>query len=195
MKNGISDKYKRTHENLKKEALRLFLEKGYDASSVREITQKTNLSVGAFYRHFDSKEAVFVEIWDEYTGSSIERTIKEVEKIPSPQEAVSYLLEACEAFSNDEITNKLYVIFASLGDSNKLDKFPHINQSSKNYRRMLCQLVEQCCPDFSEEEKITAANAVHCLVNTYSMRNADSFQAFYFEKDAFRRCIFTLLHG
>lgn len=46
--NGTSPKYQRTHEELKKQALDLFLSKGYEASSIQEITHKTGLSVGAF---------------------------------------------------------------------------------------------------------------------------------------------------
>ncbi len=59
---------------IKKQALDLFLSKGYEASSIQEITHKTGLSVGAFYRHFASKEAIFAEIWDDYAGANIERT-------------------------------------------------------------------------------------------------------------------------
>ena len=161
--NGTSPKYQRTHEELKKQALDLFLSKGYEASSIQEITHKTGLSVGAFYRHFASKEAM------------------------------DYLLAENENFSKNETTNKLYAIYASLAVSQKLDTFPHINQSSKKYRQMLYQLIKKYCADFTEEEAITTANAMHCLMNTYSMRNADAFQAFHFERNAFRKCILTLL--
>lgn len=192
--NGTSPKYQRTHEELKKQALDLFLNKGYEASSIQEITKKTGLSVGAFYRHFASKEAIFAEIWDDYAGTNIEHTLNEVEKTTSLLSAMDYLLAENENFSKNEVTNKLYAIYASLAVSKKLNSFPHINQSSKKYRQMLYQLIKKYCTDFTEEEAMTTANAMHCLMNTYSMRNADAFQAFHFEKDAFRKCILTLLH-
>lgn len=192
--NGTSTKYQRTHEELKKQALDLFLNKGYEASSIQEITQNAGLSVGAFYRHFESKETIFAEIWDEYAGTNIEQTLEEVEKASSLSSAIDYLLEENEKFSENEITNKLYAIYASLAFSKKLDSFPHLNQSSRKYRQMLYELIKKYCEGFTEKESLTTANALHCLMNTYSMRNADSLQAFHFDKDAFRKCIFTLLH-
>ncbi|GAB1455023.1 MAG: TetR/AcrR family transcriptional regulator [Spirochaetia bacterium] len=40
---------------------RLFGEQGYHAVNIHQITDAANLSVGAFYKHFDSKEAFFRE--------------------------------------------------------------------------------------------------------------------------------------
>lgn len=42
-------------------ALDLFLEKGFDKVSVQMIVKKANLSIGAFYHHFASKEALIDE--------------------------------------------------------------------------------------------------------------------------------------
>lgn len=193
MKKTTSGKYQKTHENLKIQALELFLDKGYDAASIQEITQRAGLSVGAFYRHFNSKEGIFVEIWDEYTGANIERTLIEVEKRDSVEVAMDYLLQECENFSNDETTNKLYAIYASLAVSQRLDAFPHMNQSSRKYRQVLHQLIRKYNPDIPEEDAVTCANALHCLMNTYSTRNGETFQAFCFEKEAFRKCVFALL--
>jgi AcrR family transcriptional regulator len=41
------------------QALRLFSEKGYDASSVREICEAAGITKPALYHHFGSKEGVF----------------------------------------------------------------------------------------------------------------------------------------
>lgn len=193
MKKTTSAKYQKTHENLKIQALKLFLDKGYEATSIQEITQKAGLSVGAFYRHFDSKEGIFVEIWDEYTGANIEKTLIEVEKRDSVEAAMDYLLQECESFSNDETTNKLYAIYASLAVSQRLDAFPHMEQSSRKYRQVLHRLIQEYNPDIEEMDAVTRANALHCLMNTYSTRNGETFQAFCFDKEAFRKCVFALL--
>ena len=64
-----SARFTTTHDLLKKQALALFLEKGYEQTSIQEITERAGLAVGSFYRHFPCKEEIFVEIWDEYAGS------------------------------------------------------------------------------------------------------------------------------
>ena len=44
-------------------ATRLFFEKGYDATSLQDIINETNLSKGAIYHHFSSKEEIFEAIF------------------------------------------------------------------------------------------------------------------------------------
>ncbi len=43
-------------------AARLFAEKGYDATGVAEICKRAGVSKGAFYYHFDTKQAVFIAV-------------------------------------------------------------------------------------------------------------------------------------
>lgn len=43
-------------------AQRLFVEKGYDATSMRDIADDLGTSPGAFYHHFPSKEAVLFSV-------------------------------------------------------------------------------------------------------------------------------------
>ena len=40
-------------------ASKLFLEKGYEKTSLQDIIRETGLSKGAIYHHFSSKEAIF----------------------------------------------------------------------------------------------------------------------------------------
>lgn len=44
-------------------ATNLFVEKGYDATSLQDIINETNLSKGAIYHHFSSKEEIFEAIF------------------------------------------------------------------------------------------------------------------------------------
>ena len=44
-------------------ATHLFAEKGYDATSLQDIINETNLSKGAIYHHFSSKEEIFEAIF------------------------------------------------------------------------------------------------------------------------------------
>lgn len=44
-------------------ATHLFLEKGYDATSLQDIINETKLSKGAIYHHFSSKEDIFAAIF------------------------------------------------------------------------------------------------------------------------------------
>ena len=55
-------KGERTHQAILQAAYELFLEKGYAATSVREIAERTGLALGGIYNHFENKEAIFSEL-------------------------------------------------------------------------------------------------------------------------------------
>jgi len=44
----------------------LFAEHGYDATSVADICARAGVTKGAFYHHFESKQAVFLELRDRW---------------------------------------------------------------------------------------------------------------------------------
>lgn len=49
---------------------RLFLEKGYDHTTIQDITDALGMSKGAVYHHFKSKEAILDRIYDQYYAES-----------------------------------------------------------------------------------------------------------------------------
>ncbi|WP_163192246.1 TetR/AcrR family transcriptional regulator [Clostridium thermarum] len=54
-----------------KEALKEFMEKGYEGASIRSIAKKSNTSVGNIYKYFSSKE----DIYENLIGSVYHRLI------------------------------------------------------------------------------------------------------------------------
>jgi AcrR family transcriptional regulator len=52
-----------TRARIEREALRLFAEKGFDATSIRDIAQSVGVADAALYRHFRSKEAIGHELF------------------------------------------------------------------------------------------------------------------------------------
>ncbi len=47
-------------------ACHLFIEKGYHATSMRDIADQVNLSPSAFYNHFKNKEELFPAVLEKY---------------------------------------------------------------------------------------------------------------------------------
>ena len=58
-----------THNRILSAATELFSKSGYDATGVAEICQAAGVSKGAFYHHFPSKQAVFMELLNSYMNS------------------------------------------------------------------------------------------------------------------------------
>jgi AcrR family transcriptional regulator len=57
------DKMKEKEKLIIDVAMKLFSEKGFDATSIQEIVDEAGISKGAFYLYFKSKEALLIEIF------------------------------------------------------------------------------------------------------------------------------------
>ncbi|GAA0614224.1 TetR/AcrR family transcriptional regulator [Virgibacillus siamensis] len=67
-------------------AIKLFADKGFYATSIEEIAKKSNLSKGAFYLHFQSKDELFVELF-KYYHDLIQKNVQHaVDEQLSPRE-------------------------------------------------------------------------------------------------------------
>ena len=55
-------------ERLYKTAIRLITDRGYEATTLREIAKEANVSVGLLYRYFPGKQAVIIALYDELSA-------------------------------------------------------------------------------------------------------------------------------
>lgn len=66
-------KKQRTRRDLADAALRLFVEQGYDATTLDELVESVEVSKRTLFRYFDSKEGVALaaeaELWDAYVDT------------------------------------------------------------------------------------------------------------------------------
>ncbi len=62
-----------TRENITRSASECFAKIGYHQTDVDEICRRANLTKGAFYYHFSSKQDLFLEIFDQWINRVAER--------------------------------------------------------------------------------------------------------------------------
>ena len=55
-----------TRERIEKAAIRLFVEKGVTETTVRDIARAVDISEGALYRHFDSKDELVWQLFERH---------------------------------------------------------------------------------------------------------------------------------
>jgi AcrR family transcriptional regulator len=70
-----------TEERILKQAMRLFLERGYHGTSIDDITQAAGLTKGALYWHFKSKEALLKRIIEEFEKRFLDGLIQAVKDV------------------------------------------------------------------------------------------------------------------
>ena len=108
---------KRKKQNLEKEtnilesALKVFGEKGFEATTISAISKVANISEATLYEYFSSKEDVLFTIPEIYTRREMER-MKEVERyIHCPRERIRVIIQAYLEFYEQ---NPLYTSVALL---------------------------------------------------------------------------------
>jgi AcrR family transcriptional regulator len=70
------ERARRSYQALLDAAAQLFANQGYDAVGTPEIAQKAGVSVGTFYRYFDDKHEVYLEIMRRSMASAYKETIE-----------------------------------------------------------------------------------------------------------------------
>jgi AcrR family transcriptional regulator len=94
-----TDKGVETRQLILDASMDLFSQNGYDATSVAEICQKAQVSKGAFYYHFISKQALFLHLMTTWL-KGVEGTLR------TAQGAASDVPEAFEAMAG--LTGQVY---------------------------------------------------------------------------------------
>jgi AcrR family transcriptional regulator len=86
---GLRERKKvRTRAAIQAEALRLFREQGYDATTVEQIIRAADVSESTFFRYFPTKKDVV--LWDDYDPMLIQA----IKKAPSGLDAIQALRAA-----------------------------------------------------------------------------------------------------
>ncbi|GIK50154.1 MAG: TetR/AcrR family transcriptional regulator [Hyphomonadaceae bacterium] len=90
-----------TDERIKTTATRLFFERGFNATTTRDITEECALTPGALYNHFGSKDALLFAIINE-THEELWRTLQEaVPETGKPADRLSSYVRAFVLFHID----------------------------------------------------------------------------------------------
>ena len=85
----MSYDYNKTHELILKSAEEQFQKEGFRNASIRRICSDAGVTNGAFYAHFDSKEALFKELVEPAVeGLNINSTVSApITNIQKPNES------------------------------------------------------------------------------------------------------------
>ncbi len=69
-----------SREKILRTAAKLFRKQGYEGTGLKEVMERSGLTVGTFYAHFPSKAALLAEAFTRTAGESRNSTLAEQEK-------------------------------------------------------------------------------------------------------------------
>src|SRR5690242_17179176 len=82
---ALRERYDRRRHDLVQAAARIFAERGYDQTSVQELTDAMGLAAGALYHYFGSKEQLLVQICDQLMDPLLDEARELVDRGDPPE--------------------------------------------------------------------------------------------------------------
>ena len=96
-------------------AVACFWQRGYEATSVRDLADKMGISAPSLYNAYGDKYALFVQALERYLDRSMRARIKRLEESLPPKQAVQRFIEEIIAHSlNDQERRGCFLINSAL---------------------------------------------------------------------------------
>ena len=88
---GAAGQENATREGILEAAAQLIVSEGFNACTMRSISQKVNIKAGSLYYHFASKDEIVVEIMNKGTETLLEQVSSAVDALPDSTSFVDRL--------------------------------------------------------------------------------------------------------
>lgn len=121
----------------------LFARRGYDATSVADICDGAGVTKGAFYHHFESKQAVFLELRDRWLtplDTQLALTRAEGETVPEVLQRVSDMVQAIFAAAGDDQRQQVFLELLSAARHDETI-LPALLAPTRKYRELFSSLI------------------------------------------------------
>ena len=93
-----------TREDIVRAGLKCLVERGFNAVGVQDITDAAGVPKGSFYNHFESKEALGVEIVERYGANQTRREILTDPSVPPLQRLRRHFDRISKLYSDTNFT-------------------------------------------------------------------------------------------
>ena len=134
----------------------LFTENGYDSTTVQDICNKAEISKGAFFYHFPTKEFLFLEILDKYL-SELDKRMYEIEKRSKntlkAMEEMVVILE--EIFITSEGKFTIFLEFLRKA-SKETEIMKKISYQFQKYKKYVSEMIENGKKEGSIKKEINS---------------------------------------
>lgn len=154
----------KTKEKIITTALDLFMNQGYEETSLALIIKKTKLSKGALYHHFSSKDEIANEALSYFFESLHKEALGIIASNKTAIEKFTTLCrEKCTMNKGQELA--LFELFYHLRHSDLRSKL--IIQNRANFTPIFESIIEQGIKEGSFKPILSPQNAIHCFFSLH----------------------------
>jgi AcrR family transcriptional regulator len=123
-------------------AAELFAEKGFRATTVRDIAEAAGVLSGSLYHHFDSKESIVDELLSRFLDDLVARYQQVIATADTPRGTLERFIEV--AFDALPRHRAAIVVFQQDGDYlAEFERFGYITATASEIERMWVEVIER----------------------------------------------------
>ena len=154
-------KYDQKLEFILRTAARIFAEKSYHSTSMRDISRETNVSLAGLYHYCKSKEELLFLIQDNCFGRVLERLEQRLESVADPVTKLGIFIENHLSFfaANMSEMKVLSHEAESLGG----DLYTHVSTRKDNYTKLARQILREVQETQQRDQQIDLTVATYAL--------------------------------
>lgn len=112
----MANKLKHDRQLVINQATNLFWEKGFHATSMRNLQDHIDMRPGSIYAAFGSKEGLFKETLQCYADASLKRLQASVEATPSPLAAMKHFVKLVVQQGKNQAPNEMCMLVKTVSE-------------------------------------------------------------------------------
>ena len=149
----MTPKFLARQEKIKKVALSLFLTKGYDETSLKDIIKKSGGSFSDIYATFKNKQSLFISVCNDMLKANREIYGKLLEKkLPLREFLYEFSTQLMSLFLKKRAMGLARIMYSQLYNKSNQDLIEHFKQNRENIpEQTIVQYFKGCEPPLCDE--------------------------------------------
>ena len=142
-------------------AARIFAEKSYHSTSMRDISRATNVSLSGLYHYCRSKEELLFLIQDNCFGRVLERLEKQLQEVDDPIAKLGIFIENHLSFFAANMAEMK--VLSHEAESLRGDLHAHVSTRKDNYTRLARKILQEVQESTENKQPVDLTVATYAL--------------------------------
>jgi AcrR family transcriptional regulator len=142
-------------------AARIFAEKSYHSTSMRDISRATNVSLAGLYHYCKSKEELLFLIQDNCFGRVLERLEKQLHEVDDPVAKLTVFIENHLSFFAANMAEMK--VLSHEAESLRGDLHAHVSTRKDNYTKLARKVLEEVQESTHNKQPVDLTVATYAL--------------------------------
>jgi len=142
-------------------AARIFAEKSYHSTSMRDISRATNVSLAGLYHYCKSKEELLFLIQDNCFGRVLERLEQQLQEVDDPVAKLTIFIENHLSFFAANMAEMK--VLSHEAESLRGDLHAHVSTRKDNYTKLARRILEAVAQSTNNKEPVDLTVATYAL--------------------------------